>query len=80
MNNTNLMKSWEYCIIKYRLLGLGNTQEIEQLYLDAQELKEWNRKPLRIFLNQLGKDGWEMVGVSSNPDSTWTFIYFKRPL
>lgn len=78
MSNTNSEQTWEYCIVKYRLLGLGNTQEIEQLYLDAQELKEWNKKPLRIFLNQLGKDGWEMVGVSSPADSTYTYIYFKR--
>lgn len=48
--------------------------------MDGQELKEWNRKPLRIFLNQLGQEGWEMVGFSPPADSVWTFIYFKRPL
>jgi hypothetical protein len=80
MSNTNSRQSWEYCIVKYDLIGLGNTQEIEQLYMDGQELKEWNRKPLRIFLNQLGQEGWEMVGFSPPADSVWTFIYFKRPL
>lgn len=77
MSNTNLVKTWEYCIVKYSLIGLGRTQEIEQVYIDDKELKEWNRKPLRMFLNQLGQEGWEMVGVYPNPPET--VVYFKRP-
>jgi hypothetical protein len=32
------------------------------------------------FLNEAGKDGWELVGVASTPTANFThLIYFKRP-
>lgn len=77
MSNINSVKIWEYCIVKYSLIGVGNTQEIRQVYVDGKELNEWNKKPLRMFLNHLGTEGWEMVGVYNEPPET--MLYFKRP-
>lgn len=35
---------------------------------------------LEEFLNEAGKDGWELVGVATTPTESFThLIYLKRP-
>ena len=51
---------WEYCIVEYN----GYFYQINYLYFNGQELKEWEGKSFVLFLNRLGEQGWEMSGYS----------------
>lgn len=66
------MANWEYCTVEYSAAH----DEILKLRLDGQELKDWQGKSWKKYLNSLGKEGWEMVGVTGS-NVFWN-LYFKR--
>jgi hypothetical protein len=48
------------------------------------QMQQWEYKIMTVYvdvqaLDELGKDGWEMCGVSQSPQLYGTIIYFKRP-
>lgn len=75
------MQRWEYCTVIYVWLGRGLTQEISSVYLDGQELKEWRGQPCPVFLNRLGKAGWEMLAAKEGSVGlNEGILFFKRPI
>jgi hypothetical protein len=67
------MKRFEYC---YLITG-GSYEDIYTLKLKGQSIA-LTGKTLSGVLEQLGKDGWEMVGFDSLESGN--FIFFKREL
>jgi len=48
-------------------------------FVDGSELPGWKEGPEILgYLNELGEDGWEMVGIVSKGRSERD-AYFKRP-
>jgi hypothetical protein len=65
------MQRWEYLVL-----------EVEQDHprlMNGQELRGWDSLKLYAVLNQLGEEGWEMVGTQSTPSYTFAKLFFKRP-
>jgi hypothetical protein len=70
------MKKWEYIEVTAPMRDDGQSVRI---YLNGEEaLPESKTSVLYDFLNKLGKEGWEMVGLAFYPNKT-AFYYFKRP-
>jgi hypothetical protein len=55
---------WEYCSVVYLWKGRGFTQEIDFLYKDGQEIRQWEGKFWKDFLNQMGQEGWELIAAT----------------
>ena len=66
------MQKWEYMV----LTGTGDRIRYangENINLDAGKLH------FHVFLQGLGEDGWEMVGITYQNMSNF-YMFFKRPL
>jgi hypothetical protein len=42
--------------------------------------RPWPGTPFEDALNELGRKGWELVGIANIADSAQTLAVFKRPL
>jgi hypothetical protein len=67
------MPRWEYLTIRTEVYG-SNGDQIAARSLNGQELRDWKKTPLNWFINQLGADGWEMIGELNG-----NHLFFKRP-
>ena len=64
---------WEYLSVCFR-----DYRGWRPRHVDGSELSGWKNGPLiEKYLNQLGQDGWEMVGIVSSGRSERD-AYFKR--
>jgi len=64
---------WEYMSVRFR-----DYRGWRPRHVDGNELSDWKKGPLiEAYLNQLGQDGWEMVGIVSSGRSERD-AYFKR--
>ena len=74
---------WEYCSVAYRWKGWGHTQEIDILYLNGVESRQWEGKYWNDFLNQMGQERWELttaIELTRGDGNTEGIVaYFKRP-
>lgn len=74
---------WEYCSVAYRWKGWGHTQEIDILYLNGVESRQWEGKYSNDFLNQMGQERWELTTAieltKGDGDTEGVVAYFKRP-
>src|SRR5207237_5151808 len=50
-----LMQHWQYLVVETGWFGFNNTQLAARL-VNGQELKDWKKTPLHLFLTQLGAD------------------------
>jgi len=65
---------WEYMAVRFRDYRGWRPRSV-----DDRELDGWKEGPLiREYLNELGAEGWEMVGIVSKGHSERD-AYFKRP-
>ncbi len=66
---------WEYRVERpgYNAVSKRWKLEVSRGYETTQEIDD-----LRIFLNQLGADGWELVSVERE-SYTNLRLWFKRP-
>ena len=65
---------WEYMEIVFRDYGGYRPR-----YVNGEEQMGWKRAPvIHEYLNQLGEQGWELVGVGGRDDRQMP-AYFKRP-
>jgi hypothetical protein len=70
------MQRWEYLHVRTFQYEFDTTAYC--VNVNGQGLKD--REPLHAFLNQLGMEGWEMIGAtvaSELGDSH--YLFFKRP-
>jgi len=66
---------WQYMEVVFRDYGGYRPR-----YVNREEQAGWKQAPIiHEYLNQLGSDGWELVGVGSR-DNYEMPAYFKRPL
>jgi hypothetical protein len=64
---------WEYMEVVFRDYGGYRPR-----YVNGQEQPAWKRAPVIYeYLNQVGAEGWELVGVGSRHDDEMP-AYFKR--
>jgi hypothetical protein len=67
------LPKWEYMEVIFRDYGGYRAR-----YVNGQEQIGWKQAPIIYeYLNQLGEQGWEMVGVSSRHNEEMP-AYFKR--
>lgn len=65
---------WEYMSVRFR-----DYRGWRPRFVNENELPGWKEGPeILEYLNQLGADGWEMVGIVSKGRSERD-AYFKRP-
>ena len=70
---TNKPPIWKYMSVRFR-----DYRGWRPRYVNGSELSGWKNGPLiEEYLNQLGQDGWEMVGIVSSGRSERD-AYFKR--
>ncbi len=75
------MQAWEYLLI---VADLGELNTWRVWKVNDQEQPNWSRGPsLADYMNDLGKQGWELVSaIYAGPDagSFLGRLFFKRPL
>lgn len=67
------MQLWEYCTVSYSMNKHG---KINKIAFNGQKLTEQEGNSWVEYLNELGKKGWEMIGVTT--DFGVRTHYFKR--
>lgn len=70
---TKKRPTWEYMSVRFR-----DYRGWRPRHVNGSELSGWKKGPLiEEYLNELGQDGWEMVGIVSSGRSERD-AYFKR--
>ena len=73
------MAKWEYLTVQLGYFGFNNDKFAPQ-FVNGKELPDWKRRSLSEYLDQLGKEGWEMSGAMSTWSGTVNHLFFKRPI
>ncbi len=71
------MKKFEYCTIQH---PCGNITENATINFSNGKITKIGGKQIENVLNDLGKDGWEMVGCGTIYEGMEHIIYFKREI
>jgi hypothetical protein len=66
------IQQWEYIVVESGMVG----REITAAFVNGKEISPSKRMEWYAYLNWLGNQGWEMVGVANSP--TRQVLYFKR--
>jgi hypothetical protein len=75
LRKENPMNKWEYIEVTAPMREDGKSVRI---YLNGEEVVPESRTSvLYDYLNQLGREGWEMINFAFFPNKT-AFYYFKR--
>lgn len=61
---------WEYLTVRATVI---NNAQISGVFINNQQVGEWNRKQLHELLNDLGSQGWELVFVQKVPSDVYIF-------
>jgi len=64
------MQRWEYLYVDYA--------ENKAKAANGQQYKDWKRLSLPEYLNQMGNDGWEMIGAVTAVNWDYGRLSFKR--
>jgi hypothetical protein len=72
------MQRWQYLVAETDWFGFNNSQFGIRL-VNGQELRDWKKISMHLYLTQLGADGWEMTGTLGVPGSAKDYLFFKRP-
>jgi hypothetical protein len=68
------VQKWEYLIVS-SAYDKGNDKAKR---VNGQELQNWKRTDLYEYINQLGEEGWELVGYSADRFAN-QYMALKRP-
>ena len=71
------MKKFEYCYIEH---PCGDLTKYARTWFSKDKSIDIAGKHIPDVLNDLGKDGWEMVGCGTRHDGSEHNIYFKREI
>ena len=72
------MKRFEYCVID-NVYESSINYPASIIFSNSQEI-DIRSKRLANVLDDLGKEGWEMVGCGTRSDGSRHTIYFKREI
>lgn len=68
------MQKWEYMYVE---VDFGSDKPKR---VNGQELRDWKKIPhISMFINELGEQGWELVGYFNQMRNTLNPMVFKRP-
>lgn len=78
------MQKWEYLWVEtypdYVVSVNGVNVDAEKIKKKGEPLPEWYHEEIPLFLNRVGRDGWELVLESSCEGSRRRRLIFKRPV
>ncbi|SRR6266571_3039968 len=74
LERSNRVQKWEYLTVRLDDVERWSTVDPVPHLINDQELKNWKKTSIHIFISQLGEDGWEMTGVLASK-----YLFFKRP-
>lgn len=70
-------REFQYKNIRYQLLGRGFTGELDNLYVNGQEVHEF--QTIDQFYNAMGEEGWELRPLGMEAEGTYTyFVVMQR--
>ncbi|HAZ45003.1 MAG TPA: hypothetical protein DDW76_10635 [Cyanobacteria bacterium UBA11369] len=69
------LPKWEYCFVRLNYFA----GDFRPQSINGEELRDKPLPNLHDFTNQLGDQGWELVGVNYTPGYGYGFLIFKRP-
>ncbi|HEY9875019.1 MAG TPA: hypothetical protein V6D12_16395 [Candidatus Obscuribacterales bacterium] len=70
------MKKWEYLFIRVDYFA----GDLRPSSVNGEEFRDKQAvPPLYTFVNKLGEDGWEAVGMNYTPSHGYGFLILKRP-
>lgn len=67
-----MMHKWEYLTLESSR-NYGKTKYV----VNGEQQAELTNEKLAVVLNKIGRQGWEMIGVSGNGENSQIFV-FKR--
>lgn len=71
-----MMPKWEYLFVRFDYFA----GDLRAQSVNGQEARDPSiNKPLHEYANQVGEEGWEMVGLNYTPAYGYGFLVFKRP-
>lgn len=75
------MQKWQYMSICVKDVGVpGGGSDFRPHIVNGRKLPKWEKGQLAAeHLDQLGAEGWELVGVATNNSFYEQILYFKRP-
>jgi hypothetical protein len=68
------MQKWEYLTLESSR-NYGKTKYI----VNNEQQAELTNEKLSVVLNKIGRQGWEMVGVSPGSESGQLFVFKRLP-
>ena len=77
------MQKWEYLQLVYYGDGYDDADEQSTITIfinNSEAVSKFKLSELHIYLNKLGRDGWEMVNFTPNTEHAYPTYYFKRPI
>ena len=69
------LPKWEYCFVRLNYFA----GDFRPQSINGEDLRDKPIPNLHDFTNQLGDQGWELVGVNYTPGYGYGFLIFKRP-
>jgi hypothetical protein len=78
------MDKWEYKLVEIWSHGEFDDEIlnvcIDGLELNSEEARAWSDRTRQKPLNELGKEGWELITIRSKSPLPVEFLYFKKIL
>lgn len=69
------MQKWEYLTLESSR-NYGKTKYI----VNNEQQAELTNEKLSVVLNKIGRQGWEMVGVSAGGENGQIFVFKRMPV
>lgn len=72
-----MARKFQFMNVRYQLLGRGITGEISTLYINGQQVKEF--QAIDQFYNAMGEEGWEIRPLGMEQEGVYTyFVVMQR--
>jgi hypothetical protein len=67
-------QTWDYLIMDCKPVD----GTYRPAYVDNREVSNWKEKSVIVEARKLGKEGWELVGISHNSNDLEVWIFKRR--
>ena len=65
-------RQFQFLNVRYQLMGRGITGEISTLYVNGQQVKDFDT--IDKFYNAMGQQGWEIRPLGMKQEDVYTFF------